>query len=182
MDRHQACLKTIKDALSSDERIKTLVRAVELARCRLPEGFFQCRPCDSVPAGTGAYFDSSERELVVCEDRLGEPRATRHAVAHELVHAFDWCRADVNLADCSHVACTEIRAANLAGDCLWLRELMRGNGLHLRKQHQACVRRRAELSVAQISDCAAPGQAKAAVDKAWSSCFPDLNPFDRIPV
>lgn len=43
---------------------------------------------------------------------------------------------------------------------------------------QACVRRRAELSVAMNPHCG-PKMAKAAVDKVFDQCFKDTAPFDR---
>ncbi|KAK9915854.1 hypothetical protein WJX75_005171 [Coccomyxa subellipsoidea] len=59
-------------------------------------------------------------------------------------------------------------------------ELMRGN-TGFRGQHQRCVRRRAELSVAMNPHCRGPGRAKQAVDNAFEQCFADTAPFDRIP-
>jgi hypothetical protein len=38
-------------------------------------------------------------------------------LTHELVHAYDHCRAYVDWSNCVHHACSEIRAANLSGDC-----------------------------------------------------------------
>ena len=44
-----------------------------------------------------------------------------HALTHELVHAYDHCRA-VNLdwTNCQHHACSEIRAAALSGALRWM--------------------------------------------------------------
>jgi inner membrane protease ATP23 len=38
-------------------------------------------------------------------------------LTHELVHAYDHCRAYVDWTNCVHHACSEVRAANLSGDC-----------------------------------------------------------------
>ena len=38
-------------------------------------------------------------------------------LTHELIHAYDHCRAYMNWSNCVHHACSEIRAANLSGDC-----------------------------------------------------------------
>lgn len=46
---------------------------------------------------------------------------------HELIHAYDYCRANLVLENCRHHACTEIRAASLSGDCDFFNELKRGN-------------------------------------------------------
>eukprot|EP00913_Durusdinium_trenchii_P028692 g26908.t1 len=41
-------------------------------------------------------------------------------LVHELTHAFDFARAKVDTGSCVHIACTEIRAWNLSGECdLW---------------------------------------------------------------
>ena len=40
-----------------------------------------------------------------------------HALTHELVHAYDHCRAkNLDWTDCQHHACSEIRAAALSGE------------------------------------------------------------------
>lgn len=38
-------------------------------------------------------------------------------MVHELVHAFDFARAEIDACDIAHVACTEIRAYNLSEQC-----------------------------------------------------------------
>lgn len=74
----------------------------------------------------------------------------------------------------------QVRAASLSGDCSFTQELLRGN-LGITGQHQKCVRRRAQLSVAMNPACQLPGAAKAAVDACFDECFRDTAPFDRIP-
>lgn len=34
-------------------------------------------------------------------------------LAHEMIHMFDYCRNDLNFKNMEHLACSEIRAANL---------------------------------------------------------------------
>jgi inner membrane protease ATP23 len=75
---------------------------------------------------------------------------------------------------------TQVRAANLSGDCSFSQELLRGN-LGLVAQQQACVRRRAELSVAMNPACGALGAARAAVNAVFDDCYRDTAPFDRAP-
>ena len=73
----------------------------------------------------------------------------------------------------------QVRAANLSGDCSWTNEFMRGN-FAVKKQHQACVRRRAELSTAMNPSCG-QRKARAAVDAVFDRCFADTRPFEDIP-
>lgn len=85
-------------------------------------------------------------------------------VAHELVHAFDWCRARVDR--CEHLACTEVRAANLSGEC-------EGG------ERGACVRRSAVASVRAHGGCEARGGAEAGVAAVWAACMADRAPFEE---
>jgi hypothetical protein len=45
---------------------------------------------------------------------------------------------------------------------------------------QACVRRRAVLSVAANPACPDVETAERAVNEVWDSCFPDTRPFDEV--
>ena len=45
---------------------------------------------------------------------------------------------------------------------------------------QACVRRRAVLSVAANPACPDVEAAEKAVNEVWDSCFPDTRPFDEV--
>ncbi len=73
----------------------------------------------------------------------------------------------------------QIRAASLSGDCTYKQEFLRGNW-RIQAQHQACVRRRAELSVSMNPACSG-AKARRAVDKVYDTCFKDTAPFDRRP-
>jgi inner membrane protease ATP23 len=104
-----------------------------------------------------------------------------NALVHELIHAYDHCRAaTLDWSACQHHACSEIRAATLSGDCTFRQEAARGNWT-LRAGAQACAARRAALSVAMNPHCAGPGVARKAVDAVFDKCFADTAPFDRIP-
>jgi len=50
-----------------------------------------------------------------------------NTVAHEMIHAYDDARARLDWTNLVHHACTEIRAANLSGDCSFWREVNRAN-------------------------------------------------------
>lgn len=73
----------------------------------------------------------------------------------------------------------QIRAANLSGDCRWSREVMRGF-YSFSKQHQACVKRRAVVSVLANPNCEDLAMAEKAVNEVWESCLKDTRPFDEI--
>ncbi|XP_043934757.1 mitochondrial inner membrane protease ATP23 homolog [Protopterus annectens] len=101
-------------------------------------------------------------------------------VTHELIHAFDHCRAHVDwFNNMKHLACSEIRAANLSGDCSFGNELSRFN-FGLKQHHQQCVRDRALRSILAVRKVSRE-EAKLAVDQVFESCFNDHEPFGRIP-
>ena len=112
-----------------------------------------------------------------------QPAEVENTIVHEMVHAYDDARAHMDWNDLTQHACTEIRAANLSGDCTFDREFDRGNvhPLNFSGQGARCVRRRAELSVAMHPGCPDAETARAAVERAWSTCFADRAPLDDHP-
>jgi len=99
---------------------------------------------------------------------LNQPEWTR-GVVHELIHAYDACRVELQSHNCNHIACTEIRAANLSGDCDFGVELSRRK-LNMIMEgklagiQQLCVKRRAELSLAMHEQCVGDGKARTELE------------------
>ena len=48
-------------------------------------------------------------------------------------------------------------------------------------EDEACVKRRAKLSIAMNPACGDADQQQKAVDDCFEKCFADTSPFDRIP-
>ena len=65
--------------------------------------------------------------VVLCENQSLTQSDVNDVITHELIHAYDHCRAKVDWGNCVHHACSEIRAANLSGDCFFSKEV-RGRG------------------------------------------------------
>jgi len=148
------------------------------AGCPVSRSFFKVEPCADAVGGGFRPPDG----VVLCHNHLPRAVDVTQAMAHELIHAYDHCRAaDLDWAALDHHACSEVRAASLSGDCSFANEVMRGHA-GVRGQHQACARRRAALSVAMNPACVGgPREAEAAVDRVFDACFADTAPFDRIP-
>ncbi|KAF8323749.1 hypothetical protein DL93DRAFT_2069731 [Clavulina sp. PMI_390] len=136
-----------------------------------------CHPCNKERAGG---FSPELQEILLCQDGFIDKKHMEDTVVHELIHLYDHAKFKVDWTDLRHVACSEIRAANLSGDCKWDRELMRRGILGFSNHHRVCVRRRAILSVAQHPNCKSPADAERAVNEVWESCIPDTRPFDEI--
>jgi inner membrane protease ATP23 len=160
-------------------RIHALVKRIDSAGCTLAPTPVVC---EDIFEGVSALaaFDSKRRLVVMnpaVPEKFLEQREWTRSIAHELVHAYDYCRADLDVSSCRHMACTEIRAANLSGECDFGAEFSRvGFPLHLAGHQQRCVRRRAEKSISMSQACI--GQdAKLNVDDVFEHCYSDTAPF-----
>lgn len=117
-------------------------------------------------------------EVYLCQQYMENESMLHKTMVHELIHAIDQCRTRMDpIHNCIHIACTEIRAENLSGECGIWRELPRmekfaGHG-------KECVRRRAILSVRGNPSCT--DRAEQYVDAAMMRCFKDVYPFERHP-
>jgi inner membrane protease ATP23 len=140
-------------------------------------------------------------EIYVCQQYMRNELHAHKTLVHELVHAVDQCRTNLDpLHNCLHVACTEVRAENLSGECSFWTELPRmlhkdkgaagSNGAETTPSSSSssgrfaghgkdCVRRRAVLSVRGNPHCASG--ADRYVDAVLERCFADVFPFDRHP-
>jgi inner membrane protease ATP23 len=89
----------------------------------------------------------------MCENKKVDIETFEHTVVHELVHAYDVCRAKIDFKNCVQHACTEIRASTLSGECGIIHDLARGH-FKLHGGREDCVKRRATLSVEMNPSCA----------------------------
>ena len=55
-----------------------------------------------------------EPEVFLCENRLDklEGKQVFGSIAHELIHAFDYCRSEFDEENIEHLACTEVCLQN----------------------------------------------------------------------
>ena len=183
---HNRCVKKLEGALSRNDKARRLLDSIEALGCSLPKEFFVCRPCEGATISGGFTVPNSENhgvtyqpQIIMCEDNkvAMETETFEHTLVHELVHAYDQCRAKIEWKDCIQHACTEIRASTLSGECNFLHELYRGHTT-IRGGQAQCVARRAEKSVAMNPNC--KGVAADAVKAAFDECRGDKAPFTRI--
>ncbi|CAJ0847028.1 8557_t:CDS:2 [Entrophospora sp. SA101] len=153
----------IRDSLMRNSPIIIfMLKSLEEIGYKLDKNHFKCLPCDETRSGGF----SPELGILLCQNRFLNRRHQEDTMAHEMIHLYDHCRF-------------KIRAASLSGDCRWTREIRRGF-FGFAKQHQACTKRRAILSLKQNASCSAPGVAEKAVAEVFESCFNDTRPFDEI--
>ena len=117
-------------------------------------------------------------KIVICENKKSantmSDRDFENTIMHELIHAYDFCRAKVDVDNCEQYACLEVRASSLSGECNYLPEAARGS-IGVGNGHSACTRRRALLSVSMNSKCS--GEASKHVDSVFGRCYRDISPY-----
>ncbi|KAL9248266.1 hypothetical protein vseg_021608 [Gypsophila vaccaria] len=171
----EECQKMIKKSLRTP-MVKFLREHLSKSGCNIDDNFIKAVNCDKEVAG--GYTQG--KGIMVCSNHLQLQDEVSQVVIHELIHAYDDCRAgNLQWTDCAHHACSEIRAGHLSGDCHYKRELLRGY-MKLRGHEQECIKRRVMLSMANNPYCS-QAAAKDAMDAVWDVCYNDTQPFDRAP-
>ena len=119
-------------------------------------------------------------EIFLCQNNMRGESHAHLTIVHELIHAIDMCRTNMDpLHNCVQMACTEIRAENLSGECAFWNEALAGRIQSFPKHGQQCVKRRAVLSLKANPNC--KDHAHEFVDAAFRRCYEDTYPFDRHP-
>ncbi|KAF9595483.1 hypothetical protein IFM89_000401 [Coptis chinensis] len=177
--------------------VKFLREHLDKSGCYMGNNFIKAVNCEKEVAG--GYVRG--KGIIVCSNHMNIQDEVNQVVIHELIHAYDDCRAkNLDWTNCAHHACSEIRAGHLSGDCHYKRELLRGF-MKLRGQEQVssgssetqvnkkysfimlvmeCVRRRVLMSLKGNPNCS-EAAAKDATDTVWDVCYNDTKPFDRAP-
>lgn len=177
LEAHHArtCEKWKAHLLKYSPSVVFMLKHLELSGCPVSASHIHCVPCDY--SRSGGF--SPDGAIILCQGRFIDRKHMENTLTHELVHMYDHCKFKVDWLNLRHHACSEIRANSLGGDCRWTREVNRGI-FSFSKQHQACVRRRAVLSVKSNPACPDEATAERAVNEVWESCFNDTRPFDEI--
>ncbi|XP_028255051.1 mitochondrial inner membrane protease ATP23 homolog isoform X1 [Parambassis ranga] len=172
------CQAMLHFAMETSPYAKLLLGAMKNSGCKVfKERHFSCEDCSGTVSGG---FDAASSQIVLCQNNIHQQSHMNRVVTHELIHSFDHCRAHVDwFNNLRHLACSEIRAANLSGDCSFINEVSRLN-FGLKEHHQECVRGRALRSILAVRKISRE-EAEKIVDEVFDSCFNDHAPFGRIP-
>ncbi|KAI0524455.1 hypothetical protein KFK09_003825 [Dendrobium nobile] len=170
------CMDRITKSLK-DPTVRFLRDQMEQAGCPVWVRLLMAANCKNQGLA-GGY--SSRNGITVCCNQLSYQDEINQVLIHELIHAYDDCRAkNMDWKNCAHHACSEIRANHLSGDCHYKREMLRGF-MKIRGHEQECVRRRALKSVKNNPYCS-EAAAKDAIAAVWDICYEDTSPFERAP-
>lgn len=171
------CEKYLQRLLRGNPMVKFLLDALTKSNCKHPQ--IRCVPCPPETQATGTY--DPKTGITLCQNWIDNGLQAEDTIAHELIHAYDHCRVKFDQDSCLHNACSEIRAANLSGDCKWSREVFRGNFGKILGQHKRCIKRRAALSLKSNPACKDCKDVDKLIEQVFPVCFSDTAPFLDIP-
>lgn len=109
----------------------------------------------------------------------------RGQLAHDLILEYDRCRAHFNDLNIRHLACSQIRAFNLSGECRWIRELMKCNtGLftgYIMHQKECVKRETKNKLLAQLNsegkNAWSESEVDTAIERVFMRCYMDTEPL-----
>ncbi|XP_034171774.1 mitochondrial inner membrane protease ATP23 homolog [Osmia lignaria lignaria] len=171
------CETNVYSCLKDSPLIKLMVAALKSSGCEIDIGrHISCEICDE--RVTGGY-DQALNQIIVCQNTATSKNRVQSTLGHEMIHMFDCCRNNVELNNIKHLACTEIRAANLC-HCSFLGAFARqtASPFNIKKAHQRCVQDKAVRSVVAIKNVS-QDVAKEAVMQVFDKCYNDLEPVGR---
>lgn len=167
------CAYGIAKALKNPT-VRFLKERMEKAGCPVFPGIIKASICSSA----GGY--ASRQGVKVCCNHMLYQDSIEQTIIHELIHAYDDCvTKNMDLKNCAHHACSEIRANHLSGNCHYKRELLKGF-MKIRGHEPECVKRRVLESLRSNPYCSETA-AKDALEAVWDICYNDTRPFDRAP-
>ena len=96
----------VDHALKRDPKTKFLLKAMDKAGCSVdPSSFFRVENCEATIAG--GFRPRSG--VVVCQNHVQTQEEVNNLLAHELIHAYDHCRAaNLDWNNCHHHTCSEV--------------------------------------------------------------------------
>lgn len=175
-DRHK-CEKRVWEMVQRNPLVKLMISALEKSGCPFDVGrHVACEVCDTTV--TGGY-DIANNQIVICQNMCRMDGLVAGVLTHEMIHMFDHCRHKLDFSNIEHLACTEIRAANLT-HCSYISAMSQGDAspIRIQERHQDCVRTKAAYSVEAVRHVGI-AEARNIVNKVFPQCYADMEPIGR---
>jgi len=172
------CEGNVKEVMETSPLVKLMVSALNSSGC--PINVRRHISCESCNRGVTGGYDPVLNQVVICYNRFRGTNMIQAVLGHELLHAWDSCRANLDFNNLDHVACTEIRAANLF-HCSIISGFLAGSVslTNLGKAHQRCVKQKALQSIMVVRPDLNVREADAVIERVFGRCYNDLEPIGR---
>lgn len=166
-------IKCVEEGLG----VRLMMDALKSAGCPIDiSRHFSCETCSDLV--TGGY-DPLNKQIVICQNRVVSQSMVESILVHEMIHVFDYCKNKFDFKNMDHIACTEIRAANLT-HCSFVSSMLMGDShpLKIKATHQDCVKDKAACSLIAARDIT-KAEAMQIVERVFPRCYADLEPVGR---
>lgn len=161
--------------------VQHMLQALKAAGC--PVTFARHLSCESCLPGNDAGvnhggYDETRNQVFVCGNNAVNVGDVHTVLIRGLLTMYEACTARVDFKNVDHLACLEVKQANLTS-CNFLNYLSQKFGrLGITREHARCVRATAQYRMinARFVD---PEVAVAAIDRVFDKCYKDLEPIGR---
>jgi len=173
------CMNRVSNACKKDGPIVFMLSQLKKLGCEisLEQKNLICEPCKSEYLG-GFDPERKEVKVILCENNATTKGLINQVLSHELIHAYDVCYVNYNIHNIKHLACSEIRASNLSGECSYWKEFF-NLSLRFKAHQQTCVKRQAVKSII-LTKKVTKEYAEEIVNEVFDDCFYDTSPFMHI--
>jgi len=171
------CENRVWNVAKTSPMVKIMMSALESSGCPVDlSRHVACEVCDH--SVTGGY-DVQNNQIVICQNTCKSESLVNGVLTHEMIHMFDFCRHNLDFKNIEHLACTEIRAANLT-HCSFITSLSHGASYigNVAKSHEECVKIKASWSVVAAHNVDI-SEARKVVERVFPQCSKDLEPIGR---
>ena len=175
--------------------VQHMISALRTAGC--PVDISRHVSCDMCQTGTniehaGGYDPATNQVIIkilgttmitylqvfVCSNNATNTGLVHGALVRNLIQMFDVCVNKYDFYNAEHLACTEIRKANLANCGYLVYMQQKWASFNWKKAHAQCVKNTA-VDYLVSTKFVKEDVAKAAVDKVFDKCYNDLEPIGR---
>lgn len=171
------CERTVYKCIKQSPIIKLMMGALKSSGCPVDiRRHISCEEC--APTVCGGY-DPILNQVVICQNAVSKIGHIQGVLLHEMIHMFDYCRHNLDFKNLDHLACTEIRAANLA-HCSFLSAWLQGevSVFNIKQSHGDCVKSKALSSILATRNVST-SEAIDAIERVFPKCYSDLEPIGR---
>lgn len=171
------CERNVYKCVKTSPLVKLMMAALKSSGCPIDmRRHIACEECSYTVSGG---YDPVLNQVVVCQNVATNEGLVQGVLTHEMIHMFDYCRNKLDFKNVDHLACTEIRAANLA-HCSFVSAWLQGDTsvFDIKESHKNCVKNKALMSVLAVRNVTTE-QAMEAVERVFPKCYADLEPIGR---
>lgn len=171
------CERNVFKCVKNSPMVKLMMGALKSSGCDIDiRRHIACEFCDTSVSGG---YDPLLNQIVICQNTARTEGVVQGILTHEMIHMYDYCNNKLDFKNIDHLACTEIRAANLT-HCSFMSALVQGDAsfLRVKQHHEHCVKTKALYSVLAVRKVTKL-EAIEAVERVFPKCYADLEPIGR---